>query len=164
MTEQLTKFRSEDVRQQRGTLARGARGTLPGTDAQKSSSLLAKHASLEPMSTRQVNRATQCIVLQFSTEQAAEEQGSCLRAVEQQKNGESGISTVKLINWARRNARVRAEVAALIGLSGRVTDPEFMEGLTKVLDYICEQERHDDAEHHAGEACDTAMLDLFGGE
>lgn len=163
MSEQSTKFRTENVRSNGGTPARAQHGTDAGPEARKTSSQFASLASLPPLSTRELNRETQCLVLRFPTAQVAEEQGACMRAVESQKNGESGISTVKLINWARRNAVVRAEVARLIGMTGRVTDPEFMQGLTKVLDYIVRQEDAVLAEHDARTACDAAMSDLFGG-
>lgn len=161
MREQLTKFGTKDVRATRRNYAREDGRTLPAPPVQKSSSLLANQTSLPPLTTAELNRETQCIVLQFHTEQASDEQGAGIRAIELQKNGESGISTKGLINWARRNARVRAEVARLIGLTGRVTDPDFMEGMAKVAASIIREEAvaADDGLEAANE---FAMRDLFG--
>lgn len=176
MSEQSTKFRNGNMRTEHGSLRRSGRGAISGKEARKSGADYPSYTSLPPLSTRELNRETQYLTLQFPTAQVAEEQGSCLRTVEQQKNGESGISTIKLFNWARRNARVRAEVARLIGLTGRVTDPDFMEGLTKIFDCIVRDDElaHSDAPPSAashspndagtvaGEEFDRLTGDLFG--
>jgi len=154
------KFRNGLPRQAPVSLPDRARGTFVGSDARKSSSQNTKETS-EPLSTPELTRECQLILLEFSTAQAAEEQGATPRAIESQRNGESGISTRSLINWARRNARVRAHVARLIGLTGPMTDPDFMEGLSQVAGYFTRQQ-DGSAEHDAATACDEAMADLFG--
>ncbi|HEX4302872.1 MAG TPA: hypothetical protein VHZ78_08760 [Rhizomicrobium sp.] len=161
---QSGKFSNGLPRRAPATLTEQARGTFVGLGARKSSVENAKETSLPPITNNELIRETQLIVLEFGTERAAEEQGSTPRAIESQKNGESAIQTVRLINWARRNARVRAHVARLIGLTGPMTDPEFMEGMSQVADFFTRQQQASDcAEHHAGEACDDAMTELFGG-
>lgn len=141
-----------------------ARGTFVGPGLRKSSVEKAKDSSeLPPITNNELIRETQLIVLEFGTERAAEEQGSTPRAIESQKNGESAIQTVRLINWARKNARVRAHVARLIGLTGAVTDPEFMEGAEMVADFVMRQRQAAAAaEHDVDHATDHAMAELFG--
>lgn len=162
--EQSTKFRTSD--------ALVSRGSSRGTNVRKFGSPNPNPTSLPPLSTRELNRETQCIVLQFPTDQVAEEQGACARAIENQKNGDSGISAKNLINWARRNSRVRAEVARLIGLSGAVTDPDFMEGAEGIAKYYVRQLMGDFPGHPGPLGCnsdagdedqDLVTGDLFGG-
>lgn len=160
----LRRFSTGLPRSAPASVPEQARGTFVGQGLRKSSVEKAKDSSeLPPITNNELIRETQLIVLEFGTERAAEEQGSTPRAIESQKNGESAIQTVRLINWARRNARVRAHVARLIGLTGPMTDPDFMEGMSQVADFFTRQQAVAAiAEHDVDEAVADAMDELFG--
>ena len=99
----------------------------------KSSAPKANNSSaLSPLTTSDVIRETQCIVLKYGTARAAEEQGASPRAIENQKNGESAISLRNMLNWCRVNPRVRAEFMALMGCDCE-TDPDFVQGISLLM-------------------------------
>lgn len=142
------------------SLVRRGDGTLPRTTAQKSSSQTANNTSeLPPLTTSELIKETQCIILQFPLAQVAEEQGNCPRAIEAQRNGESSVSFLKAINWCRRNPRVRAQIMRLMGCDAE-TDPDFVQGLSLLINaYV----RNDGNEDEASEESTSTDVDLFGG-
>lgn len=160
---QPRKFSNGLPRRAPETVPEQARGSFVGEGARKSSVGNAKETSLLPLTNNELIRETQLIVLEVGSARAAEEQGSTPRAIESQRNGESAIQTVRLINWARRNVRVRAHVARLIGLTGAMTDPDFMEGISQVADFFTRQQAVPAAsDNDTGEAVADAMDELFG--
>lgn len=84
-------------------------------------------------------------------------QGATTRAVEAQRNGDSTMSLRAAVNACRANPRARAMFARLIGIPGQCSDPDFMEGLEKVVDYFL---RQPGASATAQE--DEPIADLFG--
>jgi hypothetical protein len=152
----------------RTSLRGSQRETVPGTSARKSSSLFTKNSSpLPPLSTAELIRETQGIVLQFPTYQVAEEQGASPRAIENQRNGESAISLRNAINWARRNPRVRARFMYLMGCESE-TDPDFVQGISLLFNEFVRLRTSDASsgtpdELIGGDASDCETADLFGG-
>lgn len=71
----------------------------------------------------------QCIVLQFSIDEMAEDTGSTPRAIEAVRAGENAMQWWKIVRAARRNPRFRAQVMALLGSEGE-TDPDFVQGIS----------------------------------
>jgi hypothetical protein len=123
----------------RTSLGGSPRGTFPVPSAPKSSSQKTKNSSaLPPLNTDQLIRETQSIILQFPTQQVAEEQGASPRAIENQRNGESSISLRNAINWCRANPRVRAEFMRLMGCDGE-TDPDFVQGISLLMNAMARQ-------------------------
>jgi hypothetical protein len=141
------------------------RETLHGSGARKPASLFAnKSSALPPLSTSELIRETQCIVLQFPTHQVAEEQGASPRAIENQRNGESAISLRNAINWARRNPRVRARFMYLMGCESE-TDPDFVQGISLLFNEFVRQRTSeapvDDSTAVDDGADDHETADLF---
>lgn len=148
-----------------GSLPSVPRGKRSAWNSRKSSSQKAKSTSLPPLTRSEMIRATQEMICDTGIADAIEQQSATPRAVESQRNGDSSISTLNLINWGRRNPRVRAHIARLIGLpDGVVTDPDFMEGAQLVADYFARQAEPQVLadEIDAGEILDPALTDLFG--
>lgn len=83
---------------------------------------------------------TQKILLNFSIKEAAELQDATERAVESQRNGESSISLQAAANMCLSSAKARALFAPLFGFTGHYADPDFMEGLEKVMAGYLRQE------------------------
>jgi hypothetical protein len=169
MGDQLGKFGTKLPHGAHGSLLAEVHGKRIGATSRKSSSPNAKRTSVLPPLTRtEFIRQTQEILCEFPSTQAAEEQDATPRAVESQRNGESGISSLRLINWARRNARVRAHVARLIGLSESITDPDFMQGASLVADYFARMHGMAECEQLSGDDMEKTEApvngDLFGGD
>ena len=124
---QSTKFRS--------SLVRSVRDSAMGKNAKQSTSQKALHAE-------ELRKETQAIVLQFPTAEAAEDQGTTIRAVENQKNGDSSISFLAVVNWCRRNPRARGEFMRLLGC-GEESNPDFQQAFhllmqAQVRTFACE--------------------------
>lgn len=105
-------------------------------------------------------RAWQCTILRFPIKQCTAEQDATRQAVENQRNGDNAASLLAAVNQARANPRVRAELAKLIGIPGHYADPDFMEAWDNFMEFYARQ--HQIAEDGPAEACDSAMVDLFG--
>jgi hypothetical protein len=91
------------------------------------------HATEARLGRKQLIRETQKIMLQFPIKEAAELQDTTERAVESQRNGESAVSLLAVANMCQASAKARALFAPLFGFTGHYTDPDFMEGLEKVM-------------------------------
>lgn len=115
-----------------GRVPASGRGSLPVKNPQPA-------AKLPPLSTAELIRETQAIVLHFPIKEMADQQGAATRTVESQRNGESAISFRGAVNMCRANPRARAMVARLIGIPGQCSDPDFMEGLEKIVEYYIGQ-------------------------
>lgn len=147
------------------------RGKRLAANRRKSSSQNANNiSSLPPLRRSEFIREVQELATEVPLGQAMDEQNAVARTIENQRAGESGIQSLALLNWGRANPRVRARIARLIGLSGAVTDPDFMEGAEKLADYFARQAlgipEHEDPSscHSAGdEDQDLATGDLFEG-
>ena len=120
-------------------------------------------SSLGPLRNDQLRNETQCIVLKYRTDATAFEQGTTSRAVEKQKNGESALSLLAVVNWCRANPRVRAEFMRLMGCSDGETDPDFHQALHLLINKFTREQTSDEAVE-VGEKPECAALDLFGGK
>lgn len=150
--DQRDSFRGEGGKTS-GSLARLRHGGFPVADYGNTS-------VLPPLTTSQLVRETQDIVLRFPIKEMAEDQGATTRAVESQRNGESAMSLRAAVNMCRSNARARAMFARMIGIPGQCSDPDFMEGLEKVVDYYRRQQLQDSP---APAPDDQPPADLFAG-
>lgn len=103
---------------------RRARGTVLRDQPKRDAELLGR---------RELIDETQRILLRFSIKESAELQDTTERAVEMQRNGDSAISLLAAANMCRGSAKARALFAPLFGFTGHYTDPDFMEGLEKVM-------------------------------
>jgi hypothetical protein len=151
--EQSTKYRA--------TVPAFERGTVRNSSARKSSSEKAQTTSaLPPLTTQDLTKACQSVVLQFRTTDVVEDSQASLRAIENIRNGESGMSLKTFVNLCRANVRVRAMVGPLLGY-GIESDPDVVQAISILMNKLA---REGDAhEHDAAEVCDEPMTDLFGG-
>lgn len=130
-------------------------GKLRGQKAPNSS-------ELPPLTTPQVIRGVQSIVLQFPIKQIADEAGSTPRAVENVRNGECAMSLRNFFNLCRANPRVRALAAPLMGLEE--TDPDFVQGMSLLMNSLVRQRGMPaPTDDFAGGDEEPAAGDLFGG-
>jgi hypothetical protein len=129
----------------RGIVLRGRNGTIQGTSSGSFRGVNPHNSSaLPPLTTSELTRETQCIVLSFPTSQVADEQGASMRAIENQRNGESSISLRNAINWCRRNPRVRARFMQLMGCECE-TDPDFVQGISLLFNEFVRAQQSDGA-------------------
>ena len=138
-----------------GNVPGGSPGSLPGKNPGNTS-------RLPQLGRNDLIREVQSIILQFPLKQVAEEQDATTKAVESQRSGDSAMSLLAAANFARSNVRARAMFMRLFGCSGRVTDPDFMEGVEKIAEFYWREQQR--AEDGPAEACDPAMDDLFAGK
>lgn len=134
-------------------------GLNGGSDLGKKPNL-ASDAPLPRLGRQQLIRETQGIVLHFPIKKVAEWQDTTEKAVESQRNGESAMSLLAAANLSRSNPRARAMFAKLFGITGRMADPDFMEGWARFMAWHEREQQR--AENGPAEACDEAMVDLFG--
>lgn len=135
-----------------------ARGRLPRSQAWKSHAGKAQTTSaLEPLTTQQLTRECQVLALAFSTREVVEDTQASLRAVENVRNGESGMSLKTFVNLCRANPRARALAAPLLGY-GDECDPDVVQAISVLLNQLV----RDDSPHCAGDGGDDVAGDLFG--
>jgi hypothetical protein len=120
---------------------------------------------LAPLTTDQVIKEVQGVVLQFPTKQVAAQAGSCPKAVEKVRNGENAMILRNFLNLCRANPRARAQLVRLAGYEE--TDPEFVEGLSLLMNSLSRSRAAEgvspDEENCAGDKNDPVTGDLFGG-
>jgi hypothetical protein len=146
----------------RTTLAREQRGTILRGRAWKSASLKAQNtSSLRSLTTQEITKEVQGIVLQFPTVEVVEDTQASLRAIENIRNGDSGMSLKTFVNLCRANPRARALASAMLGF-GAESDPEVVQAISVLMNQLV-REGIEQSARDAGEACDTAMVDMFGG-
>ncbi len=136
-----------------GTYAGPGGGSLPVQSPQLSPRLPA-------LTSGQVIRETQLIILQIPIKQAAQQQEATTRAVESQRQGESSMSLRAAANLSRANPRARAAFARLFGFTGPMTDPDFMQGIEQVASYYWQKQQRLMFDVTPDVACQD---DLFGG-
>lgn len=152
MNLQLGKIAGSVLHSNGGSFPRRSRGSVLRENPHQD-------VALPRLGRKELIRETQKILLQFSIKEAADDQDTTERAVEAQRNGESSISLQAAANMCRSNARARALFAPLFGFTGHYADPDFMEGLEKVMrGYLNQQLPPDD------EGDEEAHADLFGGD
>ena len=115
---------------------------------------------LPPMGRHELIRSWQTVILKFPIKQSAEEQDVTTKAIQGQRNGDNAPEFLSVVNQARTNAAVRAEVARLIGVPGHYSDPAFMEAWDGFMSFWARKQQQ--AEDGPAAACDEAMGDLFG--
>ena len=159
--------------EQRGTFTGNVQPLLPGSVLREKPRKTSE-ATLPQIGRQDLIREVQGIVLQFSTKEMAQYQDSTERAVESQRNGESAMSLLAAANASRTNPRVRAMFARLFGITGPMADADFAEGYDRMMDFFIRQQANlvrpqprsredwETSEGMAGEACDGAMVDMFG--
>jgi hypothetical protein len=117
------------------------------------------------MTTHEVIREVQGIVLQFPIKQIAAQAGSTPRAIENVRNGESAMSLRNFFNLCRANPRIRALAAPLMGLEE--TDPDFVQGMSLLINSLSRSRATEsvspDEDHSASDENDPVTGDLFGG-
>ena len=118
------------------------------------------HQGAQRLGRKELINSNQKILLNFSIKEAADLQDATERAVESQRNGDSSISLQAVANMCLGSAKARALFAPLFGFTGHYADPEFMEGLEKVMQGYLQQQM---APHSPAEADDDGHADLFGG-
>ena len=122
------------------------------------------HDALPKLRRHSLIKETQRIMLNFPIKEASLMQDTTERAVESQRNGESAISLLAVTNMCREpgpnGAKARALFAPLFGFGSHYSDPDFMEGLDRVMQgYLRQQfEAEVDIEDSAEET-----HDMFGG-
>lgn len=134
-----------------GSSGAGKRRSPAEVGTQNNSSILPR------LRRQELIRKTQAIVLPFSIKETAIEQDTTNKAVEQQRAGESAMSLLAAVNMSRSNPRARAMFAELFGFTGAVTDPDFMEFMSKGADWFARQNLHAEEIEEAAEG----HADLF---
>jgi hypothetical protein len=87
-----------------------------------------------PLTTDQIIKEVQGIILQFPIKQVAAEAGSTQKAVEKVRNGENAMSLRNFCNLCRANPRIAAMAAPLFGLEE--TDPDFVQGFSLLMNSL----------------------------
>jgi hypothetical protein len=145
------------------SLLRDTRGTFGGHDGRKSTSQITKNTSaLRPLTRQELMRECQIIVLPIPIKEAAEQADTTPRAIENVRNGESGLSFLSVCNMARANPRVRGQVMKLLGCEGE-TDPDFVQGLSLLMNSLVRKDRMGAPRDDFGGDNEPAAADLFGG-
>lgn len=88
-----------------------------------------------PLTTRELHREVQCVVLSFSTGEIVEDTQASPRAIETVRSGEGGMSLKTFVNLCRANVRVRAMVAPLLGY-GLESDPEVVHAISTLFNHL----------------------------
>jgi hypothetical protein len=118
----------------RTTLGGGAPANSSSAFRKNSSSQFANRSSNDAyVSEPELIDFVQRLALRQSSVEAARQQGVTPKAVEKQRNGESGISFKSIVNWCQRNPRVRADVIRFLGASGPETNPDFAQAMNLLL-------------------------------
>lgn len=92
-------------------------------------------SALRPLTTQELTKEVQCVVLAFSTRDVIDDTQASQRAIENIRNGESGMSLKTFVNLCRANARARAMVAPLLGY-GDESDPNVVQAISVLLNQL----------------------------
>lgn len=143
-------------------LARDPRGRVPQIQPWKLSAEKAQQTSaLPPLTTQELTRECQVLALNFSTNEIVDNSQASLRAIENIRNGESGMSLKTFINFCRANPRAREMVKPLMGY-GDECNPAVVQAISVLMNQLV---RHDEDSPTASgsDAQHAAAGDLFGG-
>ena len=136
MREQLTFARTQMVRP--------TGGSFRSPEARKSSSYKTHLSSgLDLLTTQALTKEVQSLVLQFPTAQVVEDTQASIRAIENVRNGESGMSLKTFVNLCRANPRARALVGPLLGF-GCETDPNVVQAISVLMNQLVREPAADD--------------------
>jgi hypothetical protein len=155
MTASLVKNSGSVVAPQSGT-----HGSQQGGSLLPAKGKISSAEPLPPIGRNELIREWQGVVLQFPIKQASFEQDVTTKAIQGQRNGDNAPEFLSVVNQARKNATVRAEVARMIGIPGHFSDPAFMEAWDGFMAFWARKQQI--AEDGPAAACDEAMGDLFG--
>jgi hypothetical protein len=93
------------------------------------------HHSSAPLTTQQLTKEVQAIVLAFPTRDVVDDTQGSQRAVENVRNGESGMSLKHFVNLCRANPRARALAGPLLGF-GCETDPNVVQAISVLMNQL----------------------------
>ena len=132
MESQSTIARTSSLRDGRGNLRHSQRRNLYAENPHHSS-------ALPTLTTQELTKEVQCIVLAFGTTEVVEDTQASLRAIENVRNGESGMSLKTFVNLCRRNARARALAGPLLGY-GCESDPNVVQAISVLMNQLVRPE------------------------
>lgn len=107
--------------------------------AENSQTSSAVRTTYEPLTTQQLTKEVQAIVLAFPTRDVVEDTQGSQRAIENVRNGESGMSLKAFANLLRANPRARALAAPLLGY-GCETDPNVVQAISVLMNQLVRSE------------------------
>lgn len=170
MDGQSTNGRGTLAAERRGSLARDRRGIAQHSQLRNLYAENSHHSSaLCTLTTQELTKEVQCMVLGFPTREVVEDTQASLRAIENIRNGDSGMSLKTFVNLCRRNPRARAMVAPMLGY-GLESDPNVVQALSVLLnelvrpDAVTSEVSPRDTQTCAGEGIDPVTGDLFDGD
>lgn len=133
MTAQSTIARTNDRWPHRGIVRRDRPRNLYAEKTQHSS------ATFPPLTTQQLTREVQGIVLSFRTADVVDDTQASLRAIENVRNGESGMSLKTFVNLCRANPRARAMAAHMLGY-GCESDPDVVQAISVLMNRLVRED------------------------
>jgi len=160
MEGQSTKFRGTLLSERRGTARHSMRRNLYAENPQNTS-------AMSTLTTQELTKEVQCLVLQFRTNEVVEDTQASLRAIENIRNGESGMSLKTFVNLCRRNPRARALVAPMLGY-GLESDPNVVQAISILMNHLVRTDdvvaaEPDSSDELADDEGNLAVGDLFEG-
>lgn len=175
--EQSTFVRGQVPGLGRGNVPIQGRRIVPSSQARNLYAPEAHHSSaLRPLTTRELTKEVQTVVLAFPARDVVDDTQASIRAIENVRNGESGMSLKTFVNLCRANPRARAMAAPLLGY-GDESDPNVVQAISVLLNQLVRSDtgspdvRNDghpkaplgDGENPYGEP-QLAIGDLFEGD
>lgn len=121
--------------------------------------------SLAPLTTQALTKELRGIVLQFRTQEVVDHTQSSLRAIENVRNGESGMSLKAFVNMCRSSPKARTLAGPLLGY-GDESDPNVVQAISVLLNALVHEPAPNGMASSDGDGAtpqSDAIADLFLG-